>query len=202
MEFKHCNTCDEDKPLSEFYFNKTRQKYYYKCKLCDNEHKRKKRMKDVYISGMANTITQKPNTYKDDIQKAETFQIMERLGWKFNKSNGVWYNDVIKDKDGKWLVKFKEDKKKKYPKRKFSLTRAESNKKRRFLPIEKLPKLNVRDESITEEIERKILIAYFHYCYSFQEIVKMYPEINDRKIFYIITRGNTLITRNGTRTNR
>ena len=33
-EFKHCMKCGELKNLSEFYFNKTHQKYFSQCKVC------------------------------------------------------------------------------------------------------------------------------------------------------------------------
>jgi len=51
-----------------------------------------------------NQIKKNPNEYCDDTQRQEVFDILTAIGWKFNKKNGIWYDNKIKNKDGEWLV--------------------------------------------------------------------------------------------------
>ena len=202
MDTKHCNGCNEDKQLSEFYFNKTRKKYYARCKVCDNESKKQQRLKGSFIKGMVNRVTNKPNTYKDPVQKHETFEILQSIGWKFNETNGIWYDNKIKDKNGKWLVQLSNRKRNYFRQRAYSVKREDTNRKRRFLPIDKIPKLTLRDNSVPENIVKEIMIQYFHHCNPYTKIQELFPDIDLFKIKYIISRSTTLISQNGPRTNR
>lgn len=54
-------------------------------------------------NGGSERIPVKPNKYLDEFQKAQTFLVLERLGWVFNEDTGIWSKDGVKDKFGTWL---------------------------------------------------------------------------------------------------
>lgn len=196
---KICTKCGEEKPLSQYYWYKKGQRPYPHCIPCNAEITRRKRMKYGYTN-MAQRLTNKPNTWKDENQRIETWSVLECMGWKFNEEKGIWYDNKIKDKDGNWLVNVRG--RRAYKKRAYSEKRAEYNRKKRYLPIELVPVLNLRDESISEEIQRKVMVAYFHLCYSIAQLKECFSTIPEDKLRYMITRGSVILKQNGTRQDR
>ena len=105
LEGKKCLLCKENKPFTEFYQNKSNGYYHARCKKCHLEYSNK-RLHEYYqkkyeTCGGSERILPKPNTYMDKYQEAQTYWVMELMGWKFN-DNGIWSKEGIKDKDNNW----------------------------------------------------------------------------------------------------
>lgn len=147
---------------------------------------------------MAQRLTNKPNTWKDEEQRILTWSFLESMGWKFNEEKGIWYDDKIKDKDGNWLVNVRG--RRAYKKRAYSEKRAEYNRKKRYLPLEQVPVLNLKDKNYSEELQHKVMVAYFHLCYSIAELKECFSTIPEDKLKYMITRASVILKQNGTRT--
>lgn len=106
-DYKLCKGCNEYKDkVSGFYYIKQTGYYHQLCKVCHN-NKSKEATRRYYEekrknNGGSETISPKPNTYRDEYQKEQTFWIMELMGWTYN-DNGVWSKEGIKDKDKNWV---------------------------------------------------------------------------------------------------
>lgn len=103
-DYKYCPECETYKILSEFYKSNQTGKLFKKCKACHNINV--KEASRLYWDEKRRTIgcervSVKPNTYLDEVQKEQTFWLMELLGWTYN-DNGVWSKEGIKDKDKNW----------------------------------------------------------------------------------------------------
>ena len=54
-------------------------------------------------NGGCERVALKPNVFFDEFSKAQTFLVLETLGWVFNEDTGIWSKDGVKDKFGNWL---------------------------------------------------------------------------------------------------
>lgn len=90
---KYCKSCEQDLDLSFFY----QRKNGYYATLCRKCSSLKNNIFDNY-----NLILNEPNQYKDEIEKKDTFKLMEYLGWTFNTEKEFWYKSGIREKDGTW----------------------------------------------------------------------------------------------------
>lgn len=92
-----CAQCNQYKSLDEYYIkNKVR------CKRCILDNDRKRRAVKYVEKGGNDRVPIKPNTYADNIQKENTFELMTALGYTFNEENGIWYKLPWKTPDGKF----------------------------------------------------------------------------------------------------
>lgn len=108
MMFKTCTNCKQVFELSNFYKNKKTNSYYSKCIDCFKEIERLQYLKEKEESCGGYLIKSNPNEYANDIQKNCVFDIMIKLGFTFNKENGIWWKKGYKDKNGNFpnLKKF------------------------------------------------------------------------------------------------
>ena len=115
---KVCPECNEVKHHQEFYYIKRTGNYFKKCKICINritrEGQRLRYDTRKTENGGSERVPVKPNIYADEYQKAQTFWVLELMGWKYNE-NGVWSKEGIKNKDKQWDRIVKEPKKEKPP---------------------------------------------------------------------------------------
>lgn len=101
--FKYCRYCEKTKEIEEFQVTRLgKQKIVPKCKSCIQQYAKNKYQKQVKKDGGSPRIKQKPNTYVDKYQKEQTFQFMQLCGWQYNEENGIWWKELIKDKNGNW----------------------------------------------------------------------------------------------------
>lgn len=111
MDFKTCPDCELLLDIENFYTyvrNDGKGRWYSRrCKPCDIAHNQERRRKEREENGGSSLVPFQPNQYTDEAQKKQTFDTLKAIGWKFNKENGIWYDDKIKDKNGNWLIKFK-----------------------------------------------------------------------------------------------
>ena len=120
MEFKVCRTCGEELEIlkENFYFQvKENGKHRFTspdCRQCINERDRVERAKEKEddICG-SDRVTTKPGTWTDDKQKAQTFQFLTLIGWKYNPEKNLWYDDIKKTSDGKFIGVWEKNKKRK-----------------------------------------------------------------------------------------
>ena len=98
---QHCPQCKKDLPLSGYYESGRGVKGRY-CKSCIRKNQNDKNYKKVMSEGGSERIPVKPNTYTDEYQKAQTFYVLEALGWKYN-DNGVWSKEGVKSADNVWV---------------------------------------------------------------------------------------------------
>ena len=98
---QYCPQCKKDLPLSGYYESGRGVKGRY-CKSCIRKNQNDKNYKKVMSEGGSERIPVKPNTYTDDYQKAQTFYVLEALGWKYN-DNGVWSKEGVKSADNVWV---------------------------------------------------------------------------------------------------
>jgi len=101
-----CQTCELEKPVSEFYI-----KYRTKCKRCVLDHNKKRELEEG--SGTRWMVHSLPNKFFCEEQRIELFNLMERLGWIFSTEKQVWFKPGFKDKDknfyfGNKVIKHKE----------------------------------------------------------------------------------------------
>jgi hypothetical protein len=97
-----CPCCKKDVPLTGYYDSGKGVKGMY-CRSCVRKNQNDRNYNKIMSEGGSERVCQKPNTYADEYQKAQTFMVLERLGWTFNKDTGIWSKDGVKDKFGTWL---------------------------------------------------------------------------------------------------
>lgn len=98
---KYCTHCKKDIPITSFY--EGHLKYPGSpCSSCIRKQNEQKRYEKIMENGGSERVSQKPNTYVDEFQKAQTFMVLERLGWIYN-DNGVWSKEGVKTADNVWL---------------------------------------------------------------------------------------------------
>jgi hypothetical protein len=110
---QHCPQCKKDLPLSGYYESGRGVKGRY-CKSCIRKNQNDKNYKKVMSEGGSERIPVKPNTYTDEYQKAQTFYVLEALGWKYN-DNGVWSKEGVKTADKVWVNIIPQQKRNKRP---------------------------------------------------------------------------------------
>ena len=102
-DYKICIKCNEFKPLEEFHFSKrSKSQRFNSCKECEKitdklylEERKKK-------NGGSKMVPHQPNTYFDEYQRQNTFELMTLLGYLFNEEYQTWTKEgVISIKDGK-----------------------------------------------------------------------------------------------------
>lgn len=102
-DYKSCKECNEYKPLEMFhFFNKEKGLTFNTCKDCERENDRiyNERIKEE--NGGSKMVGLKPNTYFDEYQKKNTFEVMTLMGYLFNEEFGIWTKEGVKTiKDGK-----------------------------------------------------------------------------------------------------
>jgi hypothetical protein len=99
---KYCPCCKKDIPISGYYDSCKEVQGRY-CSSCIRKNQNQKYYDKVMSEGGSERVCQKPNTYADEYQKAQTFMVLQRLGWVFNEDTGIWSKEGVKDKFGTWL---------------------------------------------------------------------------------------------------
>ena len=98
--YKKCGTCTTWKPVEEYY--KYKNKTFKKCIECEREESRKEAILKLEENGGSLRVKTNPNEYQDEYQRSNTFQLMELMGWEFNKENGIWFKEPVKTSTGEW----------------------------------------------------------------------------------------------------
>jgi hypothetical protein len=102
--YKKCNTCGVNKVLEQYYFHcKAKDQRFGRCIECQRKKDREQSKLKKEEQGGSLLVLMKPNTYVDEYQKENTFQLMKSIGWSFNEENGVWWKEGIKSKDGVFI---------------------------------------------------------------------------------------------------
>ena len=99
---KFCTTCKKDIPLTGYYDNYI-EPASRPCISCVRKYHEQKKYEKIMSEGGSERVCQQPNTYTDEFQKAQTFLVLERLGYVFNEDTGIWSKEGVKDKFGTWL---------------------------------------------------------------------------------------------------
>jgi len=99
---QHCPCCKKDIPLTGYYESGKGVKGRY-CISCIRKNQNERNYNKVMSEGGTERVSLKPNTYFDEYQKAQTFMVLERLGWVFNEDTGIWSKEGVKTKDNVWL---------------------------------------------------------------------------------------------------
>jgi hypothetical protein len=97
--YKECQTCNEVKPIEEFY-NSAYKNPIRKCKTCYKKYHRDKVQQHMDDKGGQDNYFADPDRYTSEIQKEQTFMVMRLCGWKY--TDGVWWKKGIKTKDKVW----------------------------------------------------------------------------------------------------
>jgi hypothetical protein len=97
---KYCSSCNKDVPLTGFYDSHMARGYY--CKSCMRKQQQDRTYKKIMENGGSERVPVKPNQYTDEFQKAQTFMVLEILGWTYN-DNGVWSKNGVKSSDNVWV---------------------------------------------------------------------------------------------------
>jgi hypothetical protein len=102
-DYKSCKECNEYKPLDMFhYFNKEKGLTFNTCKDCEKENDRIYNEQLKEQNGGSKMVGAKPNTYFDEYQKKNTFEVMTLLGYLYNEEYGIWTKLGVKTiEDGK-----------------------------------------------------------------------------------------------------
>ena len=98
--YKQCHTCNEVKPISEYY-NSHYKNPIRNCKTCYKKYHRDKVEQQMEDKGGVDTYKSNPNEYTNETQREQVFMVMEVCGWTYN-DNGVWSKPGIKTKDNVW----------------------------------------------------------------------------------------------------
>jgi len=102
-----CSRCNEYKTDEHYYFNKRKKdgKKVYRshlCRECATKESRSKYAEHKVEKGGSMMIGQLPNSYFDEYQKKNTFELMTLLGYLFDEPTGIWYKPGVKEiVDGK-----------------------------------------------------------------------------------------------------
>ena len=102
-DYKCCKECKVYKTRDSFhFFDKERGKTFNTCKECE------KKIDQIYYeqvkeeNGGSKMVGAKPNTYFDEYQKKNTFELMTLFGYIYNDEFGIWTKEGIKSiQDGK-----------------------------------------------------------------------------------------------------
>ena len=97
--YKECHTCNEIKPIIEFY-NSAYKNPLRNCKVCYKKYHRDKVAQQMEDKGGSDAYYSEPDKYTSTIQKVQTFMVMELCGWTY--TDGVWWKKGIKTVDKVW----------------------------------------------------------------------------------------------------
>lgn len=97
-----CPCCKKDVPLTGYYESGKGVKGRY-CSSCIRKNQNDKNYKKAMSNGGTERVASRGNVYLDEHQKAQTFMVLEILGWTFNEDTGIWSKLGVKDKFGNWL---------------------------------------------------------------------------------------------------
>ena len=105
-DYKKCISCSQWKDINTaFYIRKARdgrKLYSNSCKVCKKTIQKETREEEKSFNCGSAMVPQKPNKYFDKYQKQCTFNMMELLGYTFDKPTGIWIKPGHKEiKDGK-----------------------------------------------------------------------------------------------------
>lgn len=109
--YKECMDCLEYKLIStDFYTRSSGKVYLNRCKQCELDLERNKRLEIIKDSCGSERVWSTPNKYEDIYQKECTFEIMKQLGYIYQEDIGVWLKPGVKELiDGKIVfLKLKE----------------------------------------------------------------------------------------------
>ena len=111
MKYKECRTCGDYLEVNKdnFYYtiaNNGKERFNSPdCKMCyterDREQRRLEKLDEDYIG--LNAIKPKPGQWGCPIQKEQTFQFLTLIGWKYNAEKNLWYDNIKKTSDGKFI---------------------------------------------------------------------------------------------------
>ena len=108
VEYITCIKCKELKSPDDYYITKRGKYAGYKslrCKDCHQNYYFERKRKIRELKGeKVKPVPNKVNTYADEYQKVNTFEMMQVMGWTFN-DNGIWSKEGVKDKDKNWAFK-------------------------------------------------------------------------------------------------
>lgn len=123
-----CNICNIDKPVDSFYtyYHSTQQKMRTRkmCKNCYNNKKKNRKVSNFEPEPINKEIPQQEEIIQpeppeleidlfklymdreDPIQAYEhkplAYEFLTGIGWKYNPTNGIWYDNKLKDSEGIW----------------------------------------------------------------------------------------------------
>ena len=106
-EYKCCSVCKEWKHLDDYYFHqKSKGIKFADCIECHKSKDKGEWEEYLEKNGGHDRILTKTNQYMDQIQKDQTFMVMETLGYTFHEEQGIWLKENVKtlEEDGK--IKF------------------------------------------------------------------------------------------------
>ena len=91
QEYKECTICKESKLIAtDFYINEKGKLNSLRCKTCYRKIRRDKYHKKVAEECGGKRVPATPNKYMGKNQKKCTFELMEILGYTFDKESGIW----------------------------------------------------------------------------------------------------------------
>ena len=159
-DYKICIKCNEFKLLEEFHFSKrSKSQRFNSCKECEKitdkiylEERKKK-------NGGSKLISQQVNTYFDEYQRQNTFELMILLGYTFDEEHQTWLKEgVISIKDGKPYFHFLKHHKKK-PRRGVNVSQTQIEKvmeyKSKNYPVSKIERLTSLSNTTIYKIFKK-----------------------------------------------
>jgi hypothetical protein len=191
MEFKVCRTCGEELEVTKenFYFRlDAKGKYRFSspdCRECINEKDREERLreKELDVCG-SDRVKIKPGTWSDDKQKAQTFQFLTLMGWKYNPEKNLWYDNIKKTADGKFIGVWQKDtsRKRKY--------------KRNSIPEDQIPNIRIVHKHLkdkyTKHFIREIQIDYYTNNHQLKTMLDNRPGC-ERIIKYVLIKTSALL---------
>jgi hypothetical protein len=109
QDYIECLGCKELKSPDDYYESKRGRypgKKLTRCKECHQKYYSTKARRLIELNGeKVKPVPNKPNTYADDYQKVNTFEMMIAMGWTFDEDKKVWWKDGVKSVDKEWAYK-------------------------------------------------------------------------------------------------
>jgi hypothetical protein len=99
---QYCPCCKKDIALTGYYDSCKGTKGRY-CSTCIRKNQNQKNYEKIMSNGGSERCPSQPNVFPDEFSKAQTFLVLETLGWTFNEDTGIWSKLGVKDKFGTWL---------------------------------------------------------------------------------------------------
>jgi hypothetical protein len=103
MSYHICRTCGDELNYEEYYHKIKNGKIHLvspDCKVCFRE---KDRLSYSTASVGSEKVLSSPGAFTDEIQREQTHSFLRLMGWKYNEENGIWYDDIKKDKYGNFM---------------------------------------------------------------------------------------------------
>lgn len=97
IEMKYCRYCDTMRPITNYY-----KQTLHKCKTCISAEDKIFYVERRKAKGGSEKVLSKPNQYRDEFQRQQTFMVLEALGYTFNEENGIWYKLPWKTETGEF----------------------------------------------------------------------------------------------------